>query len=198
MQYINIIIRHAAMPRFTTLLQSGIRLKSFTGSSIGKFLTSLPELDAEYLSERVQTIFIDGSAVDDLEKCFTGPTHVVALSAAMPGLAGAIFRRNSLFAALRSAAENQKKSSEEETEIEIRLKLFNMIALEKGPALLQQGGIFSGEVLAGFVQRNDILIDRILSVEVDGGTAAAAHLTDFLQHQEDYHTTIIPQDTPQP
>lgn len=187
------------MPRFTTMLQSGIRLKSLAGSSIGKFLTSLPELDVEYLSKRVQTIFIDGSAVDDLQKCFIGPTHVLALSAAMPGLAGAIFRRNSLYAALRSVAENQEKKSKEETEIEIRLKLFNMIAQEKGPALLQQGGIFSGEVLAGFLQRNEILIDQILSVEVDGGTVTAEHLTNLLRHREDYHTTIIPQDdTPTP
>jgi len=192
------MIDHAAMPRFTTLLQSGIRLKSFVGSSIGEFLTSLPELDVKYLSERVQTIFIDGSAVDDLEKCFTGPTHVLALSAAMPGLAGAIFRRNSLYAALRSVAEDQGKSSEEETEIEIRLKLFNMIALEKGPALLQQGGIFSGKILAGFLQHNEILVDQILSVEADDSTVAATNLMDFLQDQENYHTTIIHQDTPKP
>lgn len=186
------------MPRFTTLLQSGIHLKSFAGSSIGEFLTSLPELDVEYLSERVQTIFIDGSAVDDLEKRFTGPTHVLALSAAMPGLAGAIFRRNSLYAALRSVANDQGKSSREEREIDIRLKLFNMIALEKGPALLQHGGVFNGEVLAGFLHRNEILVDQILSIEADGNTVAAANFVGFLQHQEDYSTTIIPQDTPKP
>lgn len=198
MQHLDIIIRHAAMPRFTTLLQTGIGLKSFAGSSIGEFLTSLPELDVEYLSERVQTIFIDGSAVDDLEKRFTGPTHVVALSAAMPGLAGAIFRRNSLYAALRSVAKDRKKSYQEEREIDIRLKLFNMIALEKGPALLQQGGVFNGEVLAGFLQGNEILIDQILSIEAGGGTVAAADFAGFLQQQEDYYTTFTPQDTPKP
>ena len=186
------------MPRFTTLLQTGIRLKSFAGTSIGEFLTSLPELDVEYLSERVQTIFIDGSAVDDLEKRFTGPTHIVALSAAMPGLAGAIFRRNSLYAALRSVAKDQEKSNQGKREIDIHLKLFNMIALEKGPALLQKGGVFKGEVLAGFLQRNAMLVDQILSIEADGGTVAAANFPGFLWYQNDYHTTIIPQDTPKP
>jgi hypothetical protein len=44
--------------------------------------------------------------VDDLETVVDGSSPVIAISGAMPGLAGAIFRKNSFHAALRTSADN--------------------------------------------------------------------------------------------
>ena len=88
--------------RFTSLLQAGILIPAVRGVSIGAFLESLPGFTADYITDQVQTIFLNGTATDDMETPMEGDNPVLAISAAMPGLAGAIFRRNSLHAALRT------------------------------------------------------------------------------------------------
>ena len=112
--------------RFTTLLQSGIKLPVVAGTPLGIFINSLPGFDPNYISENIQTIFLDGNALDNLEHPLTQSEHIVALSAAMPGLAGAIFRRNSLCAALRTQQEKPQVTDQEKNEIIIHLKLFKV------------------------------------------------------------------------
>ncbi len=102
-----------ALPLFTTVLQSGIEVKTTHGETLAKFLNNFPGFTAEYLADTVQTIFLNGTAVDDLSLPLTGNNPVLALSAAMPGLAGAIFRRNSFHSALRT--ETKSLQSEDET-----------------------------------------------------------------------------------
>lgn len=192
MEYIELTVRPNTLPRFTTLLQTGIGLKGVSGEAIGVFLSSLPGFDIDYIADRLQTIFIDGNAVDDLETVLTSPGHVLALSAAMPGLAGAIFRRNSLCSALRSVASHAATVSTGATEIYIRLKLFNMIALEKGPAVLHRGGLFSGESLKNFFTERPDLLDDITAMEIDGGPNSEYGLITRVSPEKFIHLTIKP------
>lgn len=164
---------------FTTLLQSGIILPCRTGTPIGVFLDNLPGFDLSYISERIQTIFLDGHAVDDLQRPFAKSRHVLALSAAMPGLAGAIFRRNSMCAALRTRPLQTASSSKSEEETEVHLKLFNMIAREKGAGILAAGGYFTGETLHEFFIQRPSLQQSLLSIELDRQHLKA---DDFLSH----------------
>ncbi len=164
---IDLIVSAAKIDRFTTLLQSGIHLPVESGMPLGVFIDSLPGFDLEYISNTIQTIFLDGNAMDDLEHPLTRQDHVLALSAAMPGLAGAIFRRNSLCAALRTRSDSRSTNKKSNHDLFILLKLFNTIALEKGGELLRSGGIFSGDILFSFFQQRPSLLDSIKSIKID-------------------------------
>ena len=184
---------NTAMIPITTLLQNGITMFCPPDIAIGTFLASLPDFDVDYLADRVQTIFIDGNAIDNLDKPFPGKSHVIALSAAMPGLAGAIFRRNSICAALRknSGQEIEEKVKQKEA-IEISLKLFNVIAQEKGPALLRHGGIFSGKALWDFFNLRKSLIDQIFTFSINGDEGKGNDLMQCLKPHNLYETIIAP------
>ncbi len=143
-----------SLPLFTTILQSGIEVESTTNTNLGDFISQFKGFTADYMADTVQTIFLNGTAVDDLTLLLTGSTPVLALSGAMPGLAGAIFRKNSFHAALRtdtSEAEAANISVEPNT---VTLKLFNRIAKERGKEMLAHGiTIKSSNVTTFFTKR---------------------------------------------
>jgi len=178
------------LERFTTLLQSGIKLPAVSGMSLGVFIDDLPGFDIDYISHTIQTIFLDGNAIDDLEHPLTQQNHVLALSAAMPGLAGAIFRRNSLCAALRTQGENPTARKKNGRELYIHLKLFNSIALEKGGELLRLGGIFSGETLISFLQQRPSLVKSIKSFNLDTELLDPNNLLSTLSAEQQYFFKI--------
>ena len=146
--HLNLLIPAHAMERFTTLLQSGIIIEKKHAISVGEFLTSLPGFSQQYIADRVETIFLNGIPVDDLEKMITGNQPVLAISAAMPGLAGAIFRKNSFHSALRTHGNlSEKNQVEGNRKISVLLKLFNVVAREKGKGLLAKGCLIYSETV---------------------------------------------------
>ena len=156
-----------ALPLFTTVLQSGIEIKTSRGETLAKFLNRFPGFTAEYLADTVQTIFLDGTAVDDLSLQMTGNNPVLALSAAMPGLAGAIFRKNSFHSALRTETKSLKSKAEQENSIVVTLKLFNSIATERGEEFLKKGICMRGGQLANFLTKRLHLIEQILNIQME-------------------------------
>ncbi len=155
-----------ALPLFTTVLQSGIEIKTTQGISLAKFLSNFPGFTAEYLADTVQTIFLNGTAVDDLSLPLTGNNPVVALSAAMPGLAGAIFRRNSFHSALRTETKSLQSKENQQQTICVHLKLFNSIAKERGAGLLKAGVCIGADLLAGFLTGRSHLLQQIATVRL--------------------------------
>ena len=165
---VEIRVRADSIGRYTAIFQTGLSLVTSGAVSIGVFLNRLPGFTVEYINSRVQTIFLNGSAVDDLETPLTGARPVLAISAAMPGLAGAIFRRNSMHAALRSGGVQQSLPSGQSEIHTVILKLFNMIAAERGPGLLAQGVGFTGAQLSDFFTDHPALLTSIKHVFLDG------------------------------
>lgn len=132
--------------QYTTFLQAGILEERNAPLTVGEFLVSLPGFTLQYVRERVETIFLNGLPVDDLKTRMYGPSSVLAISGVMPGLAGAIFRKNSFHAALITSTPDSLASRLPHSEkIIIRLKFFNIIAAEKGEALLRNGCFMSSE-----------------------------------------------------
>ncbi len=160
-------IAEEKLPLFTTVLQSGIEIMTPAGTSLGQFLSALPGFTAEYLADAVQTIFHNGTAIDDLTTLLHGEKPVLALSAAMPGLAGAIFRRNSFHAALRSEIKVTKADSLSEKPTAVTLKLFNTIALERGKELLALGVRLPAATLSSFLRIRPGLLPAIVRIELD-------------------------------
>jgi hypothetical protein len=125
---------------FLGLLQRGVVVAAATGCSLWSFLTEQLGIPPDYVKERVTTIFLDGDVIDSLERSVVRDGSVLALSAAMPGLVGATMRRGGYYAAMRAGitrnAETAPVSASAGT---VRVKLFNLLIPELGPALLARG-----------------------------------------------------------
>jgi len=175
--------------RFTSLLQAGILLPVQRGSSIGAFLGGLPGFTAEYITEQVQTIFLNGTATDDMETPLDSAEPVLAISAAMPGLAGAIFRRNSLHAALRTVKPKDKDYTADEN-VTVTLKLFNAIARDRGEKLLRQGVHMKAINFAQFLDNRTPLLSLITDVAIEGTSVPNSRLIETLPQLDTIHITF--------
>jgi hypothetical protein len=98
-------------PALKALLQRGVGIPDGAGLNVRAFLEETLGIEAAYVEERLQTVFLDGHPVDDLDHAVVGPGAVVALSGAMPGLAGATMRRGGYYARLREGISHEKGGS---------------------------------------------------------------------------------------
>src|SRR5512137_27882 len=78
---------------FFPLLQKGFELKVCLGTPIGVLLRDGLGLTDEYIETRIQTVFLDGKPVDDINGALIRDGSTLALAPAMPGLMGAMLRR---------------------------------------------------------------------------------------------------------
>lgn len=132
------------VPGMLQLLQIGFLVKTRVGCSIKEFLCGQQHLPAAYMTNRVDTVFLDGKPVDDFDSAAIRDGSTLALSGAMPGLAGTVMRRGSSYAAFRhSITYREKNRHSPRIEGMVRLKLFNMVLKELGPYFLEKG-IFVG------------------------------------------------------
>jgi hypothetical protein len=114
-------------------------------------------IDRDYIDQRVQTFFINGRAVDQVEQIQVGNRDVIALSAAMPGLAGATLRKGGMFAGFRQAISYTGGSGPEKApqQTVVTFKLFNLVARELAAQILHTGVWVKGPRLAEFLQQLD-------------------------------------------
>jgi hypothetical protein len=164
---VSLVVHADSLGKFTTLLQSGFFLCVKQGETIGGLLTSLPGFSEKYITERVQTIFIDGLPADDLTQQFSEEETVLAISAAMPGLAGAIFRKGGIHASLRTATAKTLKTLPSDKPLTVRLKLFNVIAIERGVTLLAGGCSIQSASFEKFLDYRFPLAASIQSITID-------------------------------
>jgi hypothetical protein len=148
---------------------------------LGSFLDSLPGFTPDYVADEIQTIFLDGTSIDDLQTPIDGDNPVLALSAAMPGLAGAILRRNSFHAALRTTTT--VRHTHHHGPIVLTLKLFNSIARDRGPALLAGGISIEARKLQDFFATHPTLLANGYRFCWQGENIAATDLLGLLAGQ---------------
>lgn len=191
MRQISLTVAAEVLSRFTTLLQNGIYLEVPQGTSISGLLTALPEFTEEYASQRIQTIFLNGLPADHLQQKLFGTEAVLALSAAMPGLAGAIFRKGGVHASLRTAtaAELSGENSNNQP-IQVRLKLFNMIAVERGVQILGDGCVVMASALGKFLAYRPPLLAAIEEITISGKATNPLTLPCLLQSEKMITLTI--------
>jgi hypothetical protein len=115
--------RHA----FKALLQRGIGIPDGTEASVREFLQKTLGIDAAYVEEKLQTVFLDGQAVDDFDRAVVRPGAVLALSGAMPGLVGATMRRGGYYARMREGITHAESHTADGggQESFVIVKLFN-------------------------------------------------------------------------
>lgn len=164
-------ISSAGKSRFSEIIQKGFVLNTLVGVSIKTFLCDFVALDQRYIQERISTIFLDGKAVDNIEEAIILEGSTLALSSAMPGLAGATLRRDGIYASLRESITYKEKVGDGRIKQGlITLKLFNLLIDDIGYLFLQEGIIVKSWDLQDFFVKQpdrfwrncmDIILDRI-------------------------------------
>ena len=159
---------------FFQLLGQGFYLEVQTGCSLKDLLSTQLGIPPDYLQNRIQTIFLNSKPVDAPENAIVAPGSVIALSAAMPGLVGAVMRKGGHYAAFRQSisAGASAECPEAATGI-VTLKLFNLVAAELGPSFLSRGIGLRGEDWQDFLKRHvDDLAAGGATAKIDGKAAA--------------------------
>ena len=164
------VVTPDVLSRFIRLLSQGFLVDARADWSINDLLAQNLGVDEEYIDRRIQTIFFNGRAVDDIKSARISAASSLALSAAMPGMVGSTFRKAGVFAGMRSQISHDSGSlKHDDGNIRITIKLFNLVAKELGPGFLQQGVWMKGKPLQDFISENvDQLTKGCISAKING------------------------------
>lgn len=105
---LDLVLPARRMGLMRLLLGMGILYDAPAGITVSRFLQQALGAGAHYLENRIQTLFIDGQVVDDMAATVIQADCTLAISAAMPGVFGAAFRRQGTYSGLR-----QRRDAEE-------------------------------------------------------------------------------------
>ena len=149
-------------PSFSVRAQVGNDLKAFVCQQLG--------VNEIYFEERIQTIFLDSKPVDDVTKTVVRDGSVMALSAAMPGLVGATFRKGGQYSWMRKAISHEGEDGPAQTDYGwVTVKLFNMVLKELGPDFLKQGIWVDGGRVKDFIKsQSQAFRQHIQALPLDG------------------------------
>jgi hypothetical protein len=165
--------------RFHLLLQRGVRLRCRVGCSVEIYLKDVLGVGPGTIA-KIQSIILDGKAVDDIGTALIHDGSTLALSAALPGLVGATLRRGSRYSSFRSGITYHEGGPVcVPAEGWVGMKLFNLLMSEMGPGLLRRGVYVEGAFLADFLARlAPDLGPGCKSVTLDGRPVAVGTLRD--------------------
>ena len=179
---------------FFPLLAKGFTIQTQVGCSVQELITRRLGLNPDYMENRLQTIFLDGKAVDNVEAVKIRQDSTLALSAAMPGLAGATLRRGGAYAAMRRQITHKDQFKHQSVkEGTITLKLFNLVAGDIGPMFLTQGIWITGKSLQGFFRKApEHLWAGCRTAKIDGMNCEVDRLVrmEWKQHQVFFKLTV--------
>lgn len=152
---LTIITSHPESLLISALFGEGVAVESPIGITLSELLCHRLGVARDYLDNRIQTIFVNGRTVDHPDQSRIEETTTVALSAAMPGLVGATFRKEGVLAVFRKDISQKATTAAAggRDKTMVTLKLFNLVARELGPQLLERGVWFKGADLGGHLDR---------------------------------------------
>ena len=176
--------------KFLHLLQKGVQVTARVGSTVRSFLCDDLGLRPEYVDKRIQTLFLNGKAIDNPDIAHLKEKSTLALSAAMPGLLGATLRKGSYYARMRNEISYQGQSTGVTVhEGFIQLKLFNLLPAEIGPAVLARGIWLTGEDLNQFLKDlPDEVVGMCMEAKLDG---QPVKLKDFVEKCLEYEWVLL-------
>lgn len=164
----------SAMGVFYPLLQRGVRVKAEKGSSIKALLCDTMGVSPDYVDQRIQTIFLEGKPVDDPASTVLEEGSRIALSAAMPGLAGATLRKGGFFALMRSQISHRPEDSAATRETcFVMVRLFNMVSKELAPNVLAAGIWLTGEEIRELLDQTSDNMPAVRRVILQDGREAS-------------------------
>ncbi|MFP4587959.1 MAG: hypothetical protein ACLFM3_07935 [Desulfohalobiaceae bacterium] len=190
LQYKELPLVELSLPRdrwdnFNCLLRQGFYVLVPGGLSLQQILNAEFGISVDYLQDRVQTIFLDSSPVDDPEKAYPKAWSVLALSSAMPGLVGATMRKGGYYAALRGSISYQGQAEKASSQdLPLQIKLFNFLAPELAENFLPRGIVLQNRSLLELIkQQGSSLWASPAKIFLQGREVDRAELEGHLQKQ---------------
>ena len=139
MQTFHLVVKDPLPSPLLRPFQKGAKVEVETGINLRSLLLDDLCLTEEGIA-KIQTIFWQSKPVDDIDGCVVRDGGVLALSAALPGLVGAVLRRDGAWAAMRDSITHQDEgTAQTSARGVITVKLFNFMLTEVGPLLLKRG-----------------------------------------------------------
>ena len=127
-------------------IKGGCSIKTLLGNALG--------VDDNYVEDRIKTIFLNAKPVDDISAACIKDGSVLALSGAMPGLAGATLRRGGQLASFRGSISYRNDGENDKGQNgHVSVKLFNLLVNDLGPIFLKKGILLDKEQLEDFFRR---------------------------------------------
>ena len=179
-RHIQLKVTDRYVPVFLELVRSGFSADITIGCSLDRILSTQVGIDPDYLQDRVQTVFLNNSPVDDLSSATVADGAVISLSAAMPGLNGAVMRRGGPLSQLRHSISHASSAvCDTSAPGRIKLKFFNLIAKEIGPHFLSRGIVVSGTELGELLEnQTPDFWQAVTAAELDNTPCQVEHLMD--------------------
>ena len=179
--------------KFVGLLNAGFMINIQVGESVKTLLCDRLGIDQSYFDERIQTLFLNNKPVDHPATAVVKDGGTLALSAAMPGLVGATFRKGGKYGWMRGSISHPDDSEMTTGKTGwVTLKLFNLILKELGPFFLEAGVWLKGEAIqAFFVERFNSLVGDIQSVILNGREIAPEALLKIESEEEPVYIKIV-------
>lgn len=158
------------LSQFREVLQKGFTVTVPIGQTVADLLSGHFGIPADYVRGRISTIFLDGRAIDAISSVRVREGSTIALSSAMPGLAGAALRREGPLSAMRSGITHQGGgTSASSHEGLMRIKLFNAVMAEAGRLFLEKGILLEPEEARQFFgSRPAVFSEGCREVLLDG------------------------------
>jgi hypothetical protein len=180
-------------PKFVGLLNAGFMINVRVGESVKTLLCDRLGLDRSYFDERIQTLFLNSKPVDDPATAVVKNGSILALSAAMPGLVGATFRKGGKYRWMRSSISHPDDSDMTAGKTGwVTVKLFNLILKELGPFFLEAGVWLKGETIQTFfTDRTSSLAGTIQSVFLNGREVVPETLLELEDKEEPIYIKIV-------
>jgi hypothetical protein len=190
---LKIVTTTSLVPLFFRLLSGGFQVETRIGTNIPGLLCRQLKIPDDYLENFIQTVFLDGSPVDNLQEAIVTEGSVIALSAAMPGLVGATMRRGGYYASLRQSISYKPDPKNILPQNgKITLKFFNSILRDLGPIFLAQGVRITSRNLLRLINDIDELLKKNQSqVLSDESEIAWEDLLPLLQAENDVRLQVI-------
>jgi hypothetical protein len=171
-----------ALLALTPILREGVGAAVRPGLPLRRTLVEDFGLDPACVETRVQTVFLDGSPVDDIDADCAAEGCTLALAGALPGVAGIAMRRGSPVGVFREGITHDAGTDHASTggRIAVTLKLFNSVALECLAAVLGQGVTLRARRLAELLGADPDALAQA-SFRLDGQSLDRAALIALLQ-----------------
>lgn len=167
---LNLTWDEEGMPSFFPILQHGVVVRADLGVSVRKILCDQLGVSAEYLDKRINTVFLDGQPVDDVDTAVVTEGATLGLSGALPGFVGAALRKGGFYSRMRAEITHTgMERALKKAEGFFVLKLYNLVLPELGPLFLKAGFWMSAEDLLGFFSaRPSRFWEGLKEAEIDG------------------------------
>lgn len=170
-----------ALPAWRDLAQRGVWVEGTVGVPVRTFIERELGAEPEYAEATIQTVFLEGHPVDDIDQVLVPDGARMALAASMPGLMGIAMRRKSPGAFVRASITWEAGEGDTQPAPgRVFVLLYNRVMEDLGPGLLARGVLVRANVLLERLLRDPGLTGTGTRLHLDGRTASADGVVEML------------------